>query len=54
MAQVVDGPERFCGLHFFNPVPRSELIEIVTGERTADETMAGAIVGWGDDGYGQR
>ncbi len=43
MAQVVERPERFCGLHFFNPVPRSELIEIVTGEHTGDDTVAAAV-----------
>ena len=43
MAEVVAGPERFCGLHFFNPVPRSELIEIVTGDHTSDNTVAAAV-----------
>lgn len=43
MASVVEEAGRFCGLHFFNPVPRSELIEIVTGERTTDDTVAAAV-----------
>ncbi|GLW06486.1 3-hydroxyacyl-CoA dehydrogenase [Microtetraspora sp. NBRC 13810] len=35
LANAIDRPERFLGLHFFNPVPASALVEIVTGERTA-------------------
>ncbi|HEU4850358.1 MAG TPA: 3-hydroxyacyl-CoA dehydrogenase family protein [Terrimesophilobacter sp.] len=38
-------PERFCGLHFFNPVPASKLVEIVVGQRTAPELTA-AAAGW--------
>ena len=30
LAAAVDRPERFLGMHFFNPVPRSALVEIVT------------------------
>ena len=34
LANLLSGPERFLGLHFFNPVPASSLVEIVVGERT--------------------
>lgn len=42
LAQRLERPERFCGLHFFNPVPASRLVEIVVGERTASEFVAAA------------
>jgi 3-hydroxybutyryl-CoA dehydrogenase len=32
-------PERLCGLHFFNPVPSSTLVEIVRGERSEPEII---------------
>lgn len=35
IADVLERPERLIGLHFFNPVPSSTLVEIVLGERTA-------------------
>ncbi|MEP6786364.1 MAG: 3-hydroxyacyl-CoA dehydrogenase NAD-binding domain-containing protein [Sphingomonadales bacterium] len=33
-------PERVVGMHFFNPVPRMRLCEIVVGDKTADEAVA--------------
>lgn len=37
LAAELQRPERFCGMHFFNPVPASKLVEIVIGERTGQE-----------------
>ncbi len=35
IAAGLKAPERFIGLHFFNPVPASDLVEVVVGEHTA-------------------
>ena len=37
IAETVPVPERVIGLHFFNPVHRMQLVEIVRGEKTAPE-----------------
>lgn len=42
LAGAVSSPARFLGMHFFNPVPRSQLVELVTGEQTAADTVARA------------
>ncbi|MGT2431821.1 3-hydroxyacyl-CoA dehydrogenase NAD-binding domain-containing protein [Cupriavidus basilensis] len=36
-------PERFIGMHFFSPVDRMPLLEIILGERTSRETLAHAM-----------
>ncbi|EEP72727.1 3-hydroxybutyryl-CoA dehydrogenase [Micromonospora sp. ATCC 39149] len=43
LAAGLDRPERFLGLHFFNPVWAMALLEIVVGQATADETTAAAV-----------
>ncbi|MFD6568923.1 3-hydroxyacyl-CoA dehydrogenase family protein [Micromonospora profundi] len=43
LAAGLDAPERFLGLHFFNPVWAMALLEIVVGPATAEETTAAAV-----------
>ncbi len=42
MAAVTNRPDRFLGMHFFNPVPLMKLLELVRAETTSDETLATA------------
>ncbi len=39
MATSVERPERFAGMHFFNPVDRMQLVEVIRGDKTSDETV---------------
>jgi 3-hydroxybutyryl-CoA dehydrogenase len=39
MAAVTKRPEKFIGMHFFNPVPIMGLVEIIKGQATNDETV---------------
>ncbi|AEV63350.1 3-hydroxybutyryl-CoA dehydrogenase [Pseudomonas veronii] len=43
LAASVSRPERFIGLHFFNPVPVMGLIEVIRGLQTSDATRALAL-----------
>jgi 3-hydroxyacyl-CoA dehydrogenase / enoyl-CoA hydratase / 3-hydroxybutyryl-CoA epimerase / enoyl-CoA isomerase len=48
IADLADGltrPENFIGMHFFNPVPRMALVEVVRGPKTSESTVA-TIVGY--------
>jgi 3-hydroxyacyl-CoA dehydrogenase/enoyl-CoA hydratase/3-hydroxybutyryl-CoA epimerase len=40
MASAVQKPERFIGMHFFNPVEKMPLVEIIRGEATSENTIA--------------
>ena len=40
LAAVITHPERFVGMHFFNPVPLMALVEVIRGLQTSDETVA--------------
>ena len=40
MAKDLQRPERFAGMHFFNPVNRMPLVEVIRGEKTNDKAIA--------------
>ncbi|ELZ99319.1 3-hydroxyacyl-CoA dehydrogenase/enoyl-CoA hydratase family protein [Haloferax sulfurifontis] len=39
LSEVTERPERFCGMHFFNPPVRMDLVEVISGAHTDDETL---------------
>ena len=39
LSEVTERPERFCGMHFFNPPIRMPLVEVISGAHTAEETL---------------
>ena len=43
LAANLKHPERFCGLHFFNPVRQMQLVEVIRGKKTNDATVAAAV-----------
>ena len=42
MAEALQHPERFVGLHFFNPVNRMPLVEVIAGRKTSEQTIVRA------------
>jgi len=43
LAQGLKHPDRFIGIHFFNPVRKMLLVEVIRGRETSDETVATAV-----------
>lgn len=43
LAESLNKPERFCGMHFFNPVHRMPLVEIIRGEKTSEDTISSVV-----------
>ncbi len=43
LAAATDRPDRFIGMHFFNPVPLMALLELIRGLQTSDDTHAKAM-----------
>ncbi len=43
LAGATGRPERVVGMHFFNPVPRLKLVEVIRGERSAQEAVDRAV-----------
>jgi 3-hydroxybutyryl-CoA dehydrogenase len=43
MAAVTKRPDRFIGMHFFNPVPVMPLVELTRGRDTSDETLTATL-----------
>ena len=45
LARALKRPQNFCGMHFFNPVHRMPLVEVIRGDRTSETTLA-KVVAW--------
>ena len=43
LAQALQRPENFCGMHFFNPVHRMPLVEVIRGEHSGDQAIAKTV-----------
>jgi len=43
LAEPLERPENFCGMHFFNPVHRMPLVEVIRGEKTGEDAIARTV-----------
>lgn len=43
LAEALERPENFCGMHFFNPVHAMPLVEVIRGEKTSDNAIARTV-----------
>ena len=43
LAKSLKRPDKFCGMHFFNPVHKMPLVEVIRGKDTSDETVASVV-----------
>ncbi len=43
MSNALQNPKRFAGMHFFNPVNRMPLVEVIYGDKTSNETIATVV-----------
>ena len=43
LAEASKRPDQFIGLHFFSPVDKMQLVEVILGEKTSDETLAKSL-----------
>ncbi|WP_428240932.1 fatty acid oxidation complex subunit alpha FadB [Gynuella sp.] len=43
LSTALKRPENFCGMHFFNPVHRMPLVEVIRGQKTSDQTVATVV-----------
>lgn len=43
LAEGLKHPENFCGMHFFNPVPKMPLVEVIRGEKSSEKAIATTV-----------
>ncbi|MBC61899.1 MAG: fatty acid oxidation complex subunit alpha FadB [Zetaproteobacteria bacterium] len=43
LAQGLKRPENFCGMHFFNPVHKMPLVEVIRGKETSEQTIGSVV-----------